>query len=307
MTGTAVSAWRLDRGASGWPDRLEHLGVPPSALWLRGALPSQEAPGVAIVGSRQASFGALRSARELARELAGCGITVISGMARGIDAEAHLGALEGGGPTIAVLGCGIDICYPREHLRLRDRIAALGCVISEDGGGEPPERWRFPRRNRLIAAFAEAVVVVEATASSGALSTARWAADLGREVLAMPGSIRNPTSAGTNLLIRDGVRPFLVTADLFESVPALRRAFSAHLSLDITGGSEAEIERAGAGLEEDPTLRSVLDRLGSDPIHPDDLAAALGVAAGPLAAALTTLQVRGAIAEVCGGRVVRTF
>src|ERR1035437_1497688 len=151
------------------------------------------------------------------------GITVISGMARGIDAAAHLGALDGGGTTLAVLGCGIDVCYPREHHALRDRIAASGCVISEDAGDAPPDTWRFPRRNRLIAALAEAVIVVEGTARSGALSTARWGADLGREILAVPGSIRSPCSEGTNLLIRDGVRPFLCIGDLFEAVPELRR------------------------------------------------------------------------------------
>src|ERR1035437_8240142 len=133
------------------------------------------------------------------------GITVISGMARGIDAAAHLGALDGGGTTLAVLGCGIDVCYPREHHALRDRIAASGCVISEDAGDAPPDTWRFPRRNRLIAALAEA------------------GADLGREDLAGPRPVPNPVSEGTNLLIRDGVRPFLCIGDLFEAVPELRR------------------------------------------------------------------------------------
>jgi len=170
-----------------------------------------------VVGSRRAAPGALLTARDIALELAATGITVVSGMARGVDAAAHRGALLGGGATIAVLGCGIDLCYPPEHIELRDQIVATGCVLSEDGGMEPPIGWRFPRRNRLIAALAEAVVVVEATARSGALSTARWAADLGREVLAVPGSIRSASSVGTNLLIRDGVRPFLDIADLFEA------------------------------------------------------------------------------------------
>ena len=298
----AIPARRLGRGAPGWPDRLEHLDMPPAALWLRGALPRCGAPCVAVVGSRRAAPGALLTARDIALELAATGITVVSGMARGVDAAAHRGALLGGGATIAVLGCGIDLCYPPEHIELRDQIVATGCVLSEDGGMEPPIGWRFPRRNRLIAALAEAVVVVEATARSGALSTARWAADLGREVLAVPGSIRSASSVGTNLLIRDGVRPFLDIADLFEAAPHLRRAMTAEPAarpeLDVS-------ERVPS--TSDSSLGRVLAELGVDPVHPDDLAAALGLDMATLAVALTTLQLRGAITDVCGGRVARTF
>jgi DNA processing protein len=291
----------VQRGVPGWPERLEHLDSPPDSLWVRGALPPVGAPCVAVVGARRATPGALLTAREIAIELATAGVIVISGMARGVDAAAHGGALDGGGVTLAVLGCGIDLCYPSEHRGLRDRIVAQGGVISEDGGTAAPLTWRFPRRNRIIAAMAEAVVVVEASARSGALSTARWAADLGREVLAVPGSIRSPSSAGTNLLIRDGVRPFLAVADLFEAVPALRRSICA---------PAAPGSRAGAALavaQADPFLSLVLDRLGPDPVHPDELAASLGVEAAALATALTTLQLRGAITDVCGGRVARTF
>ncbi len=145
-------------------------------------------------------------------------------MALGIDAAAHAGALDAGGSTIAVLGCGIDICYPPRHTELRSRIIARGCLITEEPAGTPPLKYNFPKRNRIIAALAHAVVVVEATERSGALSTARWAADLGREVLAVPGSIRARQSSGTNLLIRDGVRPFLGIDDLLDAVPELRSA-----------------------------------------------------------------------------------
>jgi DNA processing protein len=301
---TPRAAWQIARRAPGWPERLEHLDTPPAALWVRGTLPPPGWPCVAVVGSRRATPGALLTAHEIGSGLAAAGITVVSGMARGIDGAAHRGALDGAGTTVAVLGCGIDICYPREHAPLRERIIASGCVISEDAGLAAPVSWRFPRRNRLIAALAEAVVVVEATERSGALSTARWAADLGREVLAVPGSIRNPESAGTNRLIRDGVRPFLGLADLFEVVPALGRGLTA-APTDTPPASPAELGPDAP--VEDPLLRAVLDRLGPDPVHPDVLAALLGVAAGPLAAALTTLQLRGAISDVCGGRVARTF
>jgi len=297
-----VAARRLRRGEPGWPERLEHLDCPPDALWVRGTLPAAGAPCVAVVGSRRATPGGLLTAHDIAVDLAAAGVTVVSGMARGIDGATHRGALHGGGSTIAVLGCGIEVCYPGEHLELREQIAAHGCVVSEDGGSEFPLAWRFPRRNRIIAALAEAVVVVEATARSGALSTARWAADLGREVLAVPGSIRNPSSAGTNFLIRDGVRPYLGIADLFEAVPALRRCMTARA---VDRPALEALDRSAGGA--DPLLGRVLDQLTADPVHPDDLAAALGVGVAALASALTTLQLRGAITDVCGGRVARTF
>jgi DNA processing protein len=301
VTVAAVTA-RLDRGMTGWPDRLEHLGDPPATLWLRGALPPAHASCVAVVGSRRATPGGLLTAHDIAVDLAAAGLTVVSGMARGIDGAAHRGALHGGGQTIAVLGCGIDLCYPAEHRGLRDQIAQSGCVLSEDGGTELPLGWRFPRRNRIIAALAEAVVVVEATAKSGALSTARWAADLGREVLAVPGSIRSPSSVGTNLLIRDGVRPYLGLTDLFEVAPRLRRVLAAPRPADPAGASNNLLSFDG-----DPLLGRVLDQLSADPVHPDDLAATLGVGAAALGTVLTTLQLRGAITDVCGGRVARTF
>ncbi len=274
----------------------------PGRLWLRGTLPAADAPCVAVVGSRRATPGGLLTAHSIAAELAAAGVTVVSGMARGVDGAAHRGALDGHGRTIAVLGCGIDLCYPAEHAQLRERIEQSGCVLSEYGGSEPPVGWRFPQRNRIIAALAEAVVVVEATAKSGALSTARWAADLGREILAVPGSIRSPSSLGTNLLIRDGVRPYLGLADLFEAAPGLRRGLVAATEPEAEGPPEGRTTAQPEAL-----LARLLDALGGEPAHPDELASMLGVEAAAVGAALTILQVRGAITDVCGGRVTRTF
>jgi len=287
----------IDPRAADWPDRLSHLARPPGGLWIWGAAVPR-LPAVAVVGSRRATPAGIDIARCLGRDLASLGIQVISGMALGIDAAAHRGALEAGGETVAVLGCGIDVCYPAAHGGLRSQIVATGCVLSEEERGSEPFKSQFPKRNRLIAALALAVVVVEATARSGALSTARWAADLGREVLAVPGSIRTPQSQGTNLLIRDGVRPYLGIADLLEATPELAGA--------LPGASGAEPwAAAGAGLA--PPLEEILGRMGSAPVHPDDLGAALGLPASVLAARLGALELAGAVMSLPGGQVARTF
>jgi DNA processing protein len=256
-------------------------------------------PAVAVVGARRATFSGLDIARCLGRDLAEASVQVVSGMALGIDGAAHRGALDGGGSTVAVLGCGIDVCYPRRHLALRDEIIAGGCVISEEARDAEPLKGQFPKRNRLIAALACAVVVVEASARSGALSTARWAVDLGREVLAVPGSIRSPVSEGTNLLIRDGARPFLGIDDLFEAVP--------ELSAGVAGGSASGGVARQTELRLSPPLREILGRMGTDPVHPDTVGSALGLPASVVAARLGALELVGAVMSLPGGLVARTI
>lgn len=287
---------RVARGSDGWPDQFEHLERPPQQVWLSGSRrPSSEA--VAVVGSRRATAAGLDIAREIGRDLASAGIQVVSGMARGIDAAAHEGALAAGGETVAVLGCGIDVCYPSDHARLRRAILASGCVVTEEPPGTPPLKHHFPKRNRLIAALALGVVVVEASPRSGALSTARWAADLGREVLAVPGSIRSAQSEGTNLLIRDGARPYLGFGDLLEVLPGLTSlAFGA-----------ATPRRPAVPRRLAPELAEILSRMGTTPVHPDELAATLGLPAALLASRLGSLELEGAILSLPGGCVTRTF
>jgi DNA processing protein len=224
----------------------------------------------------------------------------VSGMALGIDAAAHEGALDSGGSTVAVLGCGIDVCYPPRHAALRSRIAASGSVITEEAEGTPPLRYNFPKRNRIIAALAQAVVVVEATERSGALSTARWAVDLGREVLAVPGSIRARQSSGTNLLIRDGARPFLGIGDLFDAVEGLRDMAPESA---LNGPSDP---RRG-GLERfSPPLREILARMGTQPVHPDQIGVALALSPSVVATRLGALELAGAVMSLPGGLVART-
>jgi DNA processing protein len=289
----------IEPAAIDWPERLNHLEHPPRGFWQLGGV-GPSAPSVAVVGSRRATFGGVEIAQSIGRGLAAAGIQVISGMALGIDAAAHAGALDAGGTTVAVLGCGIDICYPTRHADLRARIAASGSVITEEPAGTPPLKYNFPKRNRIIAALAHAVVVVEATERSGALSTARWAADLGREVLAVPGSIRARQSSGTNLLIRDGARPFLGIGDLFDAVEELRQAVA-------SGGPEAASQAAPERLERfSPPLREILARMGMQPVHPDQVGIALGLSPSVVAARLGALELAGAVMSLPGGLVART-
>ncbi len=290
----------VDPASPDWPERLGHLGSPPRGFWQEGSI-SPQPPAVAIVGSRRATFTGADIARSIAQDLGAAGIQVVSGMALGVDAAAHDGAIDGGGSTVAVLGCGIDICYPSRHAELRARIVASGSVLSEEEPGTPPFKSNFPKRNRIIAALAEAVIVVEATERSGALSTARWAADLGREVLAVPGSIRSRQSSGTNLLIRDGARPFLGIADLFEAVPALRAAAGDRVPDSPSEPSSPRFERFS------PALREILARMGTQPIHPDQVGVALGLSPSAVAARLGALELAGAVMSLPGGLVARTL
>ena len=193
------------RGAADYPSWLERIHDPPPALWVRGALdPGEGAHAVAIVGARAATSLGQSFARVLAADLAAAGLTIVSGLARGIDTAAHVGALEAGGRTVAVLGSGIDRPYPHQNAGLAEAIAATGALVSEFPPGTEPWKSNFPRRNRTIAGWSRLVVVVEAGERSGALITARVALEEGRDVMAVPGHPSVPAAAGTNALLRDG-------------------------------------------------------------------------------------------------------
>jgi DNA processing protein len=209
---------KLLRRDAGFPRLLAAIHDPPPALLLRGSAPAEllERPSVAVVGARSCSSYGRSVARSLGRELAAAGLVVVSGMARGIDGEAHRGALEAG-RTIAVLGCGIDRDYPAAHRELARRICERGLVVSEYEPGVEPAPWRFPARNRIIAGLCQATVVVEARERSGALITADFALEEGREVLAVPGEITSGLSAGTNALLRLGATPVTRAADVLEA------------------------------------------------------------------------------------------
>ncbi len=206
--------WRwLTPDDPSWPELLRHIADPPLGLFVRGTLPG---PGrwVAVVGSRRATAYGRQVARLLGEEAGRAGLPLISGMARGVDAAAHEGALAVGGATVAVWGTGPDRVYPPEHRRLAEAIAEGGALVTEYPPGTPPRRHHFPERNRLVAGMSEAVVVVEAAARSGALVTARLALDEGRDVLAVPGSVFSELSLGPNALLRLGARPLVTPRDL---------------------------------------------------------------------------------------------
>ena len=204
-------------GDAGYPDRLAALPDHPPLLFVRGAIPSE--PAVAVVGSRRCTSYGKRYAEQYGRAIAQAGWVAVSGLARGVDGAVHRGTVAMGGLGIGVLGCGLDVAYPREHAQLAtDLVAAGGAVVSEYPPGTPPNGWRFPPRNRIISGLAAAVVVVEATVKGGALITAARALDHGIPVLATPGDIDRESSRGANLLIRDGAIPVLDSEDLVEAL-----------------------------------------------------------------------------------------
>jgi DNA processing protein len=272
----------LGRSDDPFPRLLRELHDPPPGLFLRGTGGEDvlAEPSVAVVGARSCSAYGRQVARQLARELAAAGLVVVSGMARGVDAEAHRGVLEAGGRTVAVLGCGIDRDYPAAHTDLARGICGQGLVVSEYAPGVEPAPWRFPARNRIIAGLAGATVIVEARERSGALITADFALEEGREVFAVPGEITSTLSAGTNALLRLGATPLTRAADVLAAF-----------------GLEPEsVHRPELGVH----AAAVLAALSEEPAGADQLGRVTGLDAAALATALTELELAGAAAEADG-------
>ena len=272
----------VPRSSAAFPAALGAIFDAPVGLFLRGRGDPAllDGPAVAVVGARSCSPYGAQVARMLGRELAAAGLVVISGMARGVDGEAHRGALEAGGRTVAVLGCGIDRDYPAAHAELARRIAESGLVVSEYAPGVEPAPWRFPARNRIIAGLAQATIVVEARERSGALITADLALEEGREVFAVPGEITSALSAGTNGLLRIGATALTAAADVLEV-------------FGIAPGAPGEVALT-------PAAERVLVRLRDAPAAADELARGLGLEASELAAALSELELEGLAVEAAG-------
>lgn len=282
-----------------YPEKLRTIHDPPILLYMTGTLRAFEAPSLAIVGSRRASHLGTLVTEQLSQELASLGFTIISGLARGVDAAAHRGALAGGGPTIAVLGCGIDRTYPPEHVSLREAIEANGTVFSEFPLHAPPHAPHFPKRNRIISGLSLGVVVTQATIKSGSLITARLATEQGREVFAVPGSIKDEQSRGPHALIKQGAKLVEQVHDILEELaPQLDERFRIPLQQE-------------SGISKEPPLRLkegeavVYNLLSYEPTILDELIVKSGMGAGVLNGLLLSMELKGIIRCLPGSRAVR--
>jgi DNA processing protein len=267
-------------GHPSYPRLLAEISGRPSILYVRGELSAADDTSVAIVGTRRATPYGRQAAERIAAELAQAGITVVSGLARGVDAIAHRAALEAGGRTIAVLGSGPDVIYPAEHRQLAEQILGSGAILSEFPPGAKPDAQNFPARNRIVSGMTLGTLIVEAPARSGALITASFAGDQGREVFVLPGSIFAQTAEGTNALLRDGARLVRDGADILED-----------LGLGAGNGPVA----AQSQLLLDDIERKLYDALGKEARHIDELAEEAGLSAGAASALMLTMELKGLV------------
>ena len=279
------SLWKSDPA---YPALLREIPDPPTRLYVAGKDPEQ-GPVLAIVGSRRASRYGLEVAHWLAAELASDGLTVVSGLARGIDAAAHRGALSVGGSTVAVMGCGLDICYPANHRSLFNKIAEQGSLISEHQAGTPPLAFHFPVRNRIIAGMSLGVVIVEGVPTGGAMITARLAMEYGREVFAVPGAVQSTGSLGPHLLIRDGAR----------------LAGSAAQILEDLGISSAPRPAPGAPSLH-PDEQRLMECLQAEPVLLDVIARRVRMPPSTATAILVKLEMKSLASRYPGGRYSRS-
>jgi DNA processing protein len=284
-----LDSWLLTYWDADYPTLLKNIPDPPALLYGRGRRCFADA--LAVVGARRPSPTGIMAAESLARDIAAQGIQIISGLARGIDAAAHRGALAAGGHTLAVLGCGIDRVYPAENARLFAQIAEHGTLLSEYLPGSDPLPGHFPGRNRIISGLSRGTLVIEAAAASGSLITAELALEQGREVFAVPGSIDRPSSVGPNQLIKDGAHPVTEAADI--------------LTLLWPGRDRPAPPEADGGWPCAEPDRSILAALGEEPRQIDELVGELGLTAGELSAILLHLELQGGVIQLPGARFVR--
>jgi len=273
----------------GYPKYLREIPKPPPVLYVKGTLKKEDDWAVAVVGTRRVTAYGKQVALQVSGTLAHSGITIVSGLARGVDAAAHSAALDAGGRTIAVLGCGVDLVYPPEHRILAERIQENGALISDYPPGTPPEAKNFPPRNRIISGIARAVLVIEAGRKSGALITARFAAEQGRDVFAVPGNIFAPQSRGTNALIQQGARPLLQPKDVLDV-------------LDMTMIAEQQI--ACTVLPGNAAEAQLYDLLNHEPMHIDEIMVKTDLSIDEVSSALAMMELKGMVRQVGGMRYV---
>ena len=279
--GIKILTWKDEA----YPQRLKEIEQPPPVLYVRGEYLPDDLYAVAIVGTRRVTPYGRQITEELSSFLAANGITVISGLARGVDAIAHQAALKAGGRTIGILGSGVDKIYPPEHRQMAEQMMTQGGVMSDYAPGTPPDASNFPPRNRIISGLSLAVVVIEAGETSGALITAEFAAEQGREIFAVPGSILAPQSKGTNKLIRNGALPLLSVDDLMQS-----------LNLSRMGEHKA----ARKIMPGDETEARLITVLGSEPLHVDEIRNQTELPIEKVSAALALMELKGMVRQVGG-------
>jgi DNA processing protein len=281
-------------GEPDYPPLLAAISDPPLALAVRGELQREDSLALSVVGSRRATPYGRDTARRLSRELAASGLTIVSGLARGIDAEAHLGALDAEGRTLAVLGSGLDCLYPPEHRALAERIRGRGAILSEFDLDEPPHPRNFPRRNRVITGLALGTLVVEAAAKSGSLISARLAMEQNREVFAVPGPVGSPGSEGVHALLRDGARLVAKAEDVLEELRSEVREALSHRATKRLPSSAAALDS-----EERLLVELLLSR--HEPLDLDVILDELSLPIERAIAALARLEIEGRVARLPGG------
>lgn len=272
-----------------YPSSLRYINESPKVLYIKGQLLPEDETSIAIVGSRKSTSYGNWVAEKLSNELANIGICLISGMAKGIDTQVHLSALNNKGRTIAVLGCGVDVVYPSSNRELYDRIQDNGCIISEFPLGTQPLPYNFPQRNRIISGLSLGVVVVEATEKSGSLITAHHAMEQGKDVFAVPGNINSIFSKGTNLLIKDGAKLVMSVEDIIEEIPCLVEKYSKlyrKVELDFSQFSDDESK--------------IIKCIAEKPIHSDLIAYRTGISVVELNSLLTILEMKNIIKQLQG-------
>ena len=289
--GVRAVSWHDDE----YPAALKEIYDPPPVLYYKGAFAPEDACGVAVVGTRRASAYGREACASLVRDLAAAGVTIVSGLARGVDAIAHTTALESGGRTIAVMGTGVDVIYPADHKQLAARVAETGALVSEYPLGVRADSGHFPRRNRLLSGLSLGVLVVEAPMDSGVMHTVRFALEQGRDVFAVPGSIFSPTSLGANRLVQDGAKLVTDAEDILEELNVMRLeqqpALPGFMPLPSPEGVEAE----------------VLQHIGAEPIHIDEVRRQSALPVADVSSTLSLLEIKGLVKQVGAMRYIRVM
>lgn len=279
-----------------YPQALLEIPDPPQLLYAKGRLALLSAPALAVVGSRNATEQGIANARQFSQSLSQAGLTIISGMALGIDTAAHQGGMGGAGSTVAVIGTGADIVYPARNRSLAHQIADTGCIVSEYPLGMPAIAANFPRRNRIISGLARGVLVIEAALQSGSLITARMAAEQGRDVFAIPGSIHSPLSKGCHLLIKQGAKLVESGQDIMEELQHFNPSAGTTAAVAATTSAHA-----ASANPKDPFTSRLLVAMGFDPVHPDLLAQRSGFDITALSTPLLMLELDGMIERLPDG------